>query len=539
MRQFSSKKHSPIAISEHYIPPEINEDSLFDHAANTGINFDKYEHVQVQIQGPAGHAGPIENFDQMGLRSVLLSNLSRANYTKATPVQKNAIPVILSGRDMIASAATGSGKTAAFLLPIIHRLLEDGIEPHMGLPQTPEVLVISPTRELALQISKEAKKFAKGSNLGTFTVYGGASVSYQKDKLHENNINILVATPGRLCHFIKDAIISLLNVRFLVIDEADRMLEMGFRDDIDYIIKHQTMPPKSSRQTLMFSATFPPEVQTAAKTYLKEDYLKLSVGLLGAACSDVVQSVHEVDAFDKREKLLEILGASQDQVEKTIVFVEKKQQADFLASFLSQNEFKATSIHGDRFQSQREEAAEDFIKGRMNIIVATAVFARGIDVPNVAHVINYDLPKCINDYVHRIGRSGRIGNTGRATSFYDRNVDLQLTLGLVEKMQEAQQQVPDWLLEIARDAPGTNFGGNFDLTEFKPVTDDDNLLGTPGQKGMAQSKLNDVEEDWDWSEMCDMIQSDLLICGLVIRGLVLVALNSQSKGENFKSQGFF
>ena len=192
---------------------------------------------------------------------------------------------------------------------------------------------------LAIQITTEAKKFARGSHLGAFTVYGGTSVSYQRDKLREKNINIVVATPGRLLQFIRDETLSLKNLKFLVLDEADRMLEMGFRQDIDDVIKHPMMPPKFSRQTLMFSATFPDEIQTAAKTYLKEDYLFLGVGLIGGACADVSQSIFAVEAFDKRERLLEILEAMEKH-QKTIVFVEKKQQADFLASFLSQNEVR-------------------------------------------------------------------------------------------------------------------------------------------------------------------------------------------------------
>jgi len=485
--------------SENYIPPEILDETLFDGGISTGINFDKYEKVAVRVEG-TDPPQAIETFDQCGLRGILEKNLKRAGYDNPTPVQKYAIPIVIKNRDMMACAQTGSGKTAAFLLPMIHKLLEEGIEPHMGLPATPEVIVVTPTRELAIQITKETLKFAKGSNLGACTVYGGTNVGNQRDKLRERNVNVIVATPGRLLQFIRDDTISLRKLMFFVLDEADRMLDMGFQGDIDEIVRHPMMPPKSSRQTLMFSATFPDEIQNAAKTYLREDYLFLGVGLVGGACADVSQVILEVEAFDKREKLVEILETG-DKMDKTIVFVEKKQQADFLASFLSQNEFKTTSIHGDRYQSQREEAVKDFVKGRMSILVATAVAARGLDIPNVAHVINYDLPNTIEEYVHRIGRTGRVGNSGKATSFYDKNSDQALSRPLVKIFEQAQQEVPEWLIEIANTAPGSSnayggtFGGNFTSSDIR------------SRKGAGQDTIDyniepvpivdDDDEEWD------------------------------------------
>ena len=323
---------------ENYVPPEILDETLFEGGISTGINFDKYEEVEVHVQGD-DPPHPLEHFKDYPLRGILKKNLKKAGYTKPTPVQKYAIPIVLSNRDVMTCAQTGSGKTAAFLIPMIHMLLEEAVDPHMGLPQTPEVIIVSPTRELASQITKEAKKFSMGSTLEAITIYGGTNVGHQRDKLRERSINIVVATPGRLLQFIREDAISLRELRFFVLDEADRMLDMGFQGDIDEIVKHPMMPPKSIRQTMMFSATFPDKIQNAAKTYLKKDYLFLAVGQVGGACADVTQEVFEVEAFSKREKLVETLNRAR-KPEKTIVFVEKKQQADFLASFLSQNEVR-------------------------------------------------------------------------------------------------------------------------------------------------------------------------------------------------------
>ena len=209
----------------------------------------------------------------------------------------------------------------------------------MGVPQIPEVVIITPTRELAIQITKEGKKFAHNCTIDAMSLYGGVSVSYQFDQLRERNINIVVATPGRLSQSIRDGRLSLKNLRFLVLDEADRMLDMGFQSDIDEIVMHPMMPLKSRRQTLMFSATFPDDIQMAAKTYLAENYLFVKVGIIGGACADVEQSFHKVTAHEKRDKVVDILKINQiepGRTEKTLIFVGKKATADFLASYLSQ-----------------------------------------------------------------------------------------------------------------------------------------------------------------------------------------------------------
>jgi len=432
---------------EIYVPIETSEDSLFDLGIATGINFGNFDKVPVKVSGD-NPPKPAETFQSMNLREHLLGNITKSKYMKPTPIQKTAIPIILAGRDLMGCAQTGSGKTAAFLLPIIHKILEDGADPHSGEePQKPEAVVVAPTRELAIQITNEARKFANGTVVRPVVAYGGTSVGFQLSNLFKG-CNILIATPGRLLDFVEKGKVSFENVKFLVLDEADRMLDMGFLPDITKIAMHSSMPKKGERRTLMFSATFPDTVQHMALDFL-QDYLFLTIGIVGGASKDVTQSVFEVEKFAKREKLLDLLR--EVGTDKTLVFVETKRNADFLASALSGEGFPTTSIHGDRLQREREEALSDFKNGTRPILVATAVAARGLDIKGVAHVVNYDMPKDIDEYVHRIGRTGRVGNTGKATTFFDPGHDSGVAGDLTKILSDAGQEVPDFL--------GSDMGG--------------------------------------------------------------------------------
>lgn len=439
-----------------YVPPSLptDEDTLFS-SISTGINFDKYDSIPVEVSDPQFRV-PYTSFEEMGLCDLLLNNLRRAKYVKPTPVQKYAIKIALGGRDLMACAQTGSGKTAAFMLPILHSLLSDpALENPSNQPvQMPLAVVLSPTRELAIQIAQDAHKYAYDSVLRTVLVYGGTSVQHQLSML-SRGCHILVATTGRLKDFLEKGKVSFEKLRFLVLDEADRMLDMGFEPDVRFLVEHSSMPPRGQRRTFMFSATFPESIQMLARKYL-DNSVMLSVGILGGANSDVQQQLYQVTQFQKRQKLLDILA--EEGSDRVMVFVEKKKTADFLAAFLSQKGFKTTSIHGDRYQRQREEALQDFRRGTCPVIVATAVAARGLDIKDVRHVINYDLPQSIDEYVHRVGRTGRVGNLGKASSFYDSEANSALASALVKILSESQQEVPDWLQNEAKYGGGGGGG---------------------------------------------------------------------------------
>ncbi|XP_063963210.1 uncharacterized protein LOC129271580 isoform X2 [Lytechinus pictus] len=447
--------------STYVPPPPSEEEEQIYMSTQQGINFNRYDDIPVEVSGRDGPKN-IRSFEEAGLDETVLENVRKARYAKPTPVQKYAIPIIGAGLDLMACAQTGSGKTAAFLLPIITNMITQlGCVSCFSVVQEPLALIVSPTRELASQIQSEARKFCRNTSLRPVVIYGGTSVAHQTREV-QNGCSILVATPGRMHDFIGRGHIGLGKLKYLILDEADRMVDMGFGPEIQKLIDHPHMPPKGERQTLMFSATFPPEIQEKAGMYLN-DYLFLTVGRVGGAASDIEQRVLSVKQFEKREKLMEILR-DQNEDDRTLVFVEMKRNADFLATLLSQSDFHATSIHGDRQQQEREEALREFKIGRAPILVATSVAARGLDIPKVKHVVNYDLPKEIDEYVHRIGRTGRVGNTGRSTSFYDAEKDSNIARALIKILADASQDVPEFLEEAAESALGTyygNAGGSF------------------------------------------------------------------------------
>nr|AEO36953.1 vasa [Oreochromis aureus] len=430
-----------------YVPPPPSEDeeSIFSHY-ESGVNFDKYDEILVDVSG-TNPPPAIMTFDEAALCESLKRNVSKSGYVKPTPVQKHGIPIISAGRDLMACAQTGSGKTAAFLLPILHQLMADGAAAScFSEVQEPDAIIVAPTRELINQIYLEARKFACGTCVRPVVVYGGVSTGHQiRDFLR--GCNVLCGTPGRLLDMIGRGKVGLTKVRYLVLDEADRMLDMGFEPDMRRLVGSPGMPSKENRQTLMFSATFPEDIQRLAADFLKTDYLFLAVGILGGACSDVEQTFVQVTKFAKREQLLDLLKSTWS--ERTMVFVETKRQADFIATILCQEKFPTTSIHGDREQWQRKQALGDFRSGKCSVLVATSVGARGLDIPDVQYVVNFDLPNNIHEYVHRIGRTGRCGNTGRAVSFYDPGADCELARSLVTILSKAQLEVPSWLEEFA------------------------------------------------------------------------------------------
>ncbi|KAI0540966.1 DEAD-domain-containing protein [Xylaria digitata] len=426
---------------------------------HTGINFEKYDDIPVEA---SGHdvPEPVLTFSNPPLEEHLIRNIELARYKVPTPVQKYSIPIVMGGRDLMACAQTGSGKTGGFLFPILSQAFLTGPSPvpanapgGYGRQRKayPTSLILAPTRELVSQIYDEARKFAYRSWVRPCVVYGGADIGSQLRQI-ERGCDLLVATPGRLVDLLERGRISLQNIKYLVLDEADRMLDMGFEPQIRRIVEGEDMPPVHNRQTLMFSATFPRDIQMLARDFLK-DYVFLSVGRVGSTSENITQKVEYVEDVDKRSVLLDILHTHGGGL--TLIFVETKRMADSLSDFLINQSFPATSIHGDRTQRERERALEMFRNGRCPILVATAVAARGLDIPNVTHVINYDLPTDIDDYVHRIGRTGRAGNTGHSTAFFNRG-NRGVVRDLLELLKEANQEVPAFLETIARES---SYGG--------------------------------------------------------------------------------
>ncbi|XP_034342507.1 ATP-dependent RNA helicase DDX3Y isoform X1 [Arvicanthis niloticus] len=461
-------------------PSERLEQELFS-GGNTGINFEKYDDIPVEATG--NNCPPhIENFSDVEMGEIIMGNIELTRYTRPTPVQKHAIPIIKEKRDLMACAQTGSGKTAAFLLPILSQIYTDG--PGEALKamkengrygrrkQYPISLVLAPTRELAVQIYEEARKFSYRSRVRPCVVYGGADTVQQIRDL-ERGCHLLVATPGRLVDMMERGKIGLDFCKYLVLDEADRMLDMGFEPQIRRIVEQDTMPPKGVRHTMMFSATFPKEIQMLARDFLDE-YIFLAVGRVGSTSENITQKVVWVEELDKRSFLLDLLNATGKE-SLTLVFVETKKGADSLENFLFQERYACTSIHGDRSQKDREEALHQFRSGRKPILVATAVAARGLDISNVKHVINFDLPSDIEEYVHRIGRTGRVGNLGLATSFFNAR-NLNITKDLLDLLVEAKQEVPSWLESMAyelhykgnsRGRSKSRFSGGFGARDYR------------------------------------------------------------------------
>ncbi|XP_017473537.1 PREDICTED: ATP-dependent RNA helicase bel [Rhagoletis zephyria] len=444
---------------------ERQEQELFG-VGNTGINFDKYEDIPVEATGQNVPTN-ITSFEDVQLTEIIRNNVTLARYDKPTPVQKHAIPIIINGRDLMACAQTGSGKTAAFLLPILNQMYEHGMTPppqnnrqYSRRKQYPLGLVLAPTRELATQIFEEAKKFAYRSRMRPAVLYGGNNTSEQMREL-DRGCHLIVATPGRLEDMITRGKVGLDNIRFLVLDEADRMLDMGFEPQIRRIVEQSNMPPTGQRQTLMFSATFPKQIQELASDFLS-NYIFLAVGRVGSTSENITQTILWVYEQDKRSYLLDLLssiraGAEYSKDSLTLIFVETKKGADALEEFLYQCNHPVTSIHGDRTQKEREEALRCFRSGDCPILVATAVAARGLDIPHVKHVINFDLPSDVEEYVHRIGRTGRMGNLGVATSFFNEK-NRNICGDLLELLVETKQEVPGFLEELI--SSDRSHGGN-------------------------------------------------------------------------------
>src|SRR3954470_1853060 len=340
-------------------------------------------------------------FDELGLKPALLRAVESAGYTEPTPIQERAIPVLLTGADLIGCAETGTGKTAAFLLPTMQRMSE---RKRPGV----RVLVLAPTRELVSQIDESYKLLAPKGSPRCAAIIGGASMSRQTDALRKG-AGVVVATPGRLLDHVERRTVDLSQVEVLVLDEADRMLDMGFLPQIRKVLAE--LPRE--RQTMLFSATMSESIEQLARSTMKSPEM-IEISRRGAAAVTVEQKAYVVATESKTALLLDLLERERDTFERVLVFTRTRRGAERLSHILRAREHAADEIHADRTQPQREAALRGFKDGSTRVLVATDIAARGIDVDSVSHVINYDVPTAPEDYVHRIGRTGRAGKTGRA-----------------------------------------------------------------------------------------------------------------------------
>jgi len=344
-------------------------------------------------------------FRNLGLSTDLLRAVADQGYTEPTPIQQQAIPAILQGQDIFASAQTGTGKTAGFTLPLLQLL---GTTNPNKVHRTPKALILTPTRELADQVNDSVKTYGKYLSLRSAVVYGGVGIGPQIQMLRRG-VDILVATPGRLLDHLGQKTVDLSQIEILVLDECDRMLDMGFIRDIRKILA--ILPP--SRQTLMFSATFSKPIQQLANTLLKSP-TQIEVAPRNTAAEQVEQVVHPVDRDRKRELLSHMIGFH--NWKQVLVFTRTKHGANRLAEQLAKDGLKSSAIHGNKSQAARTRALQEFKQGKVRVLVATDVASRGLDIDQLPHVVNFELPNVPEDYVHRIGRTGRAGNVGRAVS---------------------------------------------------------------------------------------------------------------------------
>ena len=403
----------------------------------------------------------IDSFKNIDFHPLLYKNITKMKFDLMTPIQKAIIPYILQSKDCLGCAETGSGKTIAFLTPIISLLLKNGppkedekyLNPNSKYTNScsyPVCLVLVPTRELAEQIYIEARKLLYKTGIIVCKCYGGVPNDTQIRELRQG-VDIIIGTPGRIKEFIDKKILYLNLIKYLVIDESDRMLDMGFKPQLEDIISNNDqMNKKENRINLMFSATIPSEVQEISYQFMKDDcYLittnKNKENKNGYNVNEnVEQEIYFVEDEEKIMKLHEILQKIEGNV---IIFLEKKKSVDKLEGFLLNRNYNAIGIHGDKPQIERQKAIKKFSSGEIPILVATDVASRGLDFPNVSYVFNFDMPKNIEDYIHRIGRTGRVGNKGKAISFYNEN-NKQIAVALVKELKKANQKIPDFLEEF-------------------------------------------------------------------------------------------
>ncbi|CAL0311221.1 unnamed protein product [Lupinus luteus] len=388
---------------------------------------------------------PIKNFKEMRFPEPVLSKLKAKGIVQPTPIQVQGLPVILSGRDMIGIAFTGSGKTLVFVLPMIMMAMQEEIMMPIVPGEGPFGLIICPSRELARQTYEVIEDFliplkeAGYPELRPLLCIGGVDMRSQLE-IVKKGVHIVVATPGRLKDMLAKKKMNLDNCRYLTLDEADRLVDLGFEDDIREVFDHF----KAQRQTLLFSATMPTKIQNFARSALVKPII-VNVGRAGAANLDVIQ---EVEYVKQEAKIVYLLECLQKTPPPVLIFCENKADVDDIHEYLLLKGVEAVAIHGGKDQEEREYAISSFKAGKKDVLVATDVASKGLDFPDIQHVINYDMPAEIENYVHRIGRTGRCGKTGIATTFINKNQSETTLLDLKHLLQEAKQRIPPVLAEL-------------------------------------------------------------------------------------------
>lgn len=393
---------------------------------------------------------PVETFAECNFPQQFLQKFTQLGFTAPTPIQSQGWPMALTGRDVVGIAETGSGKTLAFVLPgVIHSMAQ----PPLRRGDGPICLVVAPTRELACQIEVETKKFATCTNIRVACVYGGAPKRNQEYHLR-SGVEILICTPGRMLDFLERRTTNLRRCTYLVFDEADRMLDMGFEGQIRALVS-QIRP---DRQVLMWSATWPKEVRKLADDFLPNDKLILKIGGDDKANKNVTQVVEVIARYQKMNRLQSILAEKRG---KTIIFTATKRMADQLARDLNRYGHWSGAIHGDKKQDERSRTLSRFKEGQLEILVATDVASRGIHVPGVVLIVNYDFAQNCEDYIHRIGRTGRAGATGTAITFFDPQNDSKHARGLVDILAKSGQQIPPQLQALSHQRSRGGYGNSY------------------------------------------------------------------------------
>jgi len=388
-------------------------------------------------------------FTELKLRDNILRAIKDQGYTEPTPIQAKAIPIVLEGKDVLAGAQTGTGKTAGFTLPILELLSK---KPKTQGKRKVSVLVLTPTRELAAQVAESVKTYGKYLPFKSTVIFGGVSINPQIHTL-KNGVDIVIGTPGRILDLMNQRALDLSNVEHFILDEADRMLDMGFIHDIKKILK--VLPQK--RQNLLFSATFSKEIKTLADGLLNSPIL-IEVARTNETSAQVEQIVYPVDKARKRELLSQMI--SENKWTQVLVFTRTKHGANRLSEQLGKDGITSAAIHGNKSQNARTKALADFKNGKIRVLVATDIAARGIDIDQLAHVVNYELPNIAEDYVHRIGRTGRAGNSGQAISLVcvDEHEYLRNIEALIRK-RVPQVQIKGFLPDPSIKAEPINQGG--------------------------------------------------------------------------------